>query len=157
MVDAMRRVLLGATPDGIVLSTRASRRLDELRDELGHRVDATRTVVLHDADGCRWWTWAGGRANAVLHAALDRTIIGRVELVCVTTRTDVLHEIGKARPFPCQIQILDGGLYDRFDLRIKHAGLVGTTAMLRDQRRCLRSLAVGGEESVHIRTPNPEG
>ncbi|MBB1502064.1 DEAD/DEAH box helicase [Propioniciclava sp. MC1683] len=71
LVDAMRRVLLGEIPDGTVLSARASRRLNELRDELGHRVDATRTVVLHDADGCRWWTWAGGRANAVLHAALE--------------------------------------------------------------------------------------
>lgn len=70
LVDAMRRVLLGATPAGVVLSGRASVRLDELREELAHRVDATRTVVLHDEDGCRWWTWAGGRANAVLHAAV---------------------------------------------------------------------------------------
>lgn len=71
LVDAMRQVLLGADPVGVVLSSRASRRLAELRSELGDRVDPTRTVVLHDADGCRWWTWAGGRANAVLHAALD--------------------------------------------------------------------------------------
>ena len=71
LVDAMRRVLLGALPAGVALSARASERLAELRDQLGDRVDAARTVVLHDADGTRWWTWAGGRANAVLHAALD--------------------------------------------------------------------------------------
>ena len=70
LVDAMRRVLLGATPDGVALSGRASERLAWLRTELGDRVDAERTVVWHEDDETRWWTWAGGRANAVLHAAL---------------------------------------------------------------------------------------
>ena len=70
LVDAIRRVLLGSLPDGVTLSARASERLGELRSDLGDQVDADRTVVLHEADGCRWWTWAGGRANAVLHAAL---------------------------------------------------------------------------------------
>lgn len=71
LVDAMRRVLLGSAPAGVVLSGRASERLGVLRGELGDRVDADRTVVLHAEDETRWWTWAGGRANAVLHAALD--------------------------------------------------------------------------------------
>ncbi|BEH01464.1 DEAD/DEAH box helicase [Brooklawnia propionicigenes] len=71
LVDAMRRVLLGATPHGVGLSGRASERLAGLRAELGDRVDAERTVVLHEDGQTRWWTWAGGRANAVLHAALD--------------------------------------------------------------------------------------
>lgn len=71
LVDAMRRVLLGAEPTGVALTRRARDRLDELREELADRVDPERTVVLRDADGCRWWTWAGGRANAVLHAALE--------------------------------------------------------------------------------------
>lgn len=70
LVDAMRRVLLGATPDGLVLSGRASERLAWQRAEFGDRVDAERSVVLHEDDETRWWTWAGGRANAVLHAAL---------------------------------------------------------------------------------------
>lgn len=71
LVGAMRRVLLGAEPDGVALTHRAGQRLGELRAELADRVDQERTVVLRDADGCRWWTWAGGRANAVLHAALE--------------------------------------------------------------------------------------
>jgi len=71
LTDAMRRVLLGATPEGVSLSGRASRRLAQLRAELGDRVDADRTVVLHGGGQTRWWPWAGGRANAVLHAALD--------------------------------------------------------------------------------------
>ena len=70
LVDAMRRVLLGATPAGVVLSGRAAERLASLREQLADQVDAERTVVLHDDGGTRWWTWAGGRANAVLHAAL---------------------------------------------------------------------------------------
>lgn len=71
LVDAMRRVLLGASLDGVAMSGRASERLELLRTQLGDRVDADRTVILHDEDGTRWWTWAGGRANAVLHAALN--------------------------------------------------------------------------------------
>nr|NLI49105.1 DEAD/DEAH box helicase [Propionibacterium sp.] len=70
LVDAIRRVLLGAIPAGVILSGRASERLDGLRAERADQVDADRTVVLHaDGETC-WWTWAGGRANAVLHAAL---------------------------------------------------------------------------------------
>ena len=70
LVDAMRRVLLGATPDGVTLSGRVAQRLEWLRGERGDQVDADRTVVLHaDGETC-WWTWAGGRANAVLHGAL---------------------------------------------------------------------------------------
>ncbi len=71
LMNAMRRILLGKLPDGVVWSGRASERLAVLRAELGERVDADRTVVLHEGGETRWWTWAGGRANAVLHAALD--------------------------------------------------------------------------------------
>ena len=71
LVDAMRRVLLGAEPNGVELSRRARQRLNELRVEMAHRVDAQRTVLLHESGDTRWWTWAGSRANAVLWAALD--------------------------------------------------------------------------------------
>lgn len=70
LTDAMRRVLLGAEPAGVQQSRRAGGRLGVLREEWGTRVDADRTVVLRDADGLRWWTWAGSRGNAVLHAAM---------------------------------------------------------------------------------------
>lgn len=71
LVDAMRRVLLGADPIAVQLSARARGRLDGLRAEWANRVDAERTVLLHEDCATRWWTWAGGRANAVLRAALD--------------------------------------------------------------------------------------
>lgn len=71
LVDAMRRVLLGELPEGVSLTERASTRLAQLRVELADRVDDDRTVVLHEEGRTRWWTWAGGRANAVLSAALE--------------------------------------------------------------------------------------
>ena len=67
----MRRVLLGARPDGVVLTKRAQEALAALEIDLAPRVDLDRTVLLHDEDKTRWWTWAGGRANAVLSAALE--------------------------------------------------------------------------------------
>ncbi len=71
LVDAMRQVLLGARPGGVVLTKRAQEALAALEIGLAPRVDLDRTVLLHDEDRTRWWTWAGGSANAVLSAALD--------------------------------------------------------------------------------------
>lgn len=71
LTDAMRRVLLGEEPSGATFTRRATQRIAEVREQWASRVDATRSVVLRDAEGLRWWTWAGSRANAVLHAALD--------------------------------------------------------------------------------------
>jgi len=71
LTDAMRRVLLGADPAGVLVSRRAASRIADVREAWATRVDPTRSVVLRDAEGLRWWTWAGSRANAVLHAALD--------------------------------------------------------------------------------------
>lgn len=71
LVDAMRRVLLGSNPIGVQLSSRALNRLEWLRGEWENRVDPHGTVLLHEAGSTRWWTWAGGRSNAVLRAALD--------------------------------------------------------------------------------------
>lgn len=69
--DATRRVLLGATPAGVILTRRAVHRLEALREEYADRIAENATVV-STADGrrVRWWTWAGARANATLVAAL---------------------------------------------------------------------------------------
>ncbi|MEZ6036553.1 MAG: DEAD/DEAH box helicase [Planctomycetota bacterium] len=66
---AIRRVLatgkLAGTP-----SHRAQAELEELRDELSW-VDELGTVIVHGKDGeCRWWTFAGLRANTMLAEAL---------------------------------------------------------------------------------------
>jgi ATP-dependent Lhr-like helicase len=42
-----------------------------VRSDHADRVDPASTLVVHDGSRTRWWTWAGGRANAVLIAALQ--------------------------------------------------------------------------------------
>ena len=69
--DAIRRLLLGATPAGVSLTRRTQDRLADLREGMAHRVDDQGTVVAADDRRVRWWTWAGARANAVLAAAID--------------------------------------------------------------------------------------
>jgi ATP-dependent Lhr-like helicase len=69
--DATRRVLLGATPAGVLLSKRALTKLDELREEYSQRALDGSTVLVREPNGrLRWWTWAGARANAVLVSGL---------------------------------------------------------------------------------------
>ncbi len=70
-VDAQRRVLLGALPTRTRLSRRAIEHLPVVHAEYLNRVDADSTLVVTDAGRTRWWTWAGGRANAILVAALE--------------------------------------------------------------------------------------
>ncbi len=72
LADAIRRVLLGADPQGVRLTRRAISRVARVRQELGDRVWADGTVLQEDGGRMRWWTWAGARANAVLVGALDR-------------------------------------------------------------------------------------
>lgn len=69
--DAIRRVLLGATPAGVALTDRATTRLARLRAELSDQVWVDGTVLASDGAYMRWWTWAGAKANAVLVSALD--------------------------------------------------------------------------------------
>lgn len=85
LCDAMRRVLLGADLPAVRLSRRAVARLDAVRDEARHLVDPAGTVLTRDGDQVRWWTWAGGRGNAVLAAALAEVA---PELVDDTSRFD---------------------------------------------------------------------
>lgn len=68
--DAIRRVLLGAVPPGASLSTRAVQRHESLGAEYADRVSEDCTVLGMEGARLRWWTFAGGRANAVLTAAL---------------------------------------------------------------------------------------
>lgn len=70
LTDAIRRVLLGADPAGVTISQRAAAELENQRTQWAKCVDSDRTVVLLENGESSCWTWAGGRANAVLHAAL---------------------------------------------------------------------------------------
>lgn len=71
LVEAQRRVLLGAQPDSVELTDRALAALGRARDEEAGHVDAGCTLVRTEGSRTRWWTWAGGRANAMLTAALE--------------------------------------------------------------------------------------
>ncbi len=71
LVQAERRVVLGLEPSALTVSARAAERLPVARAEHLERVDEVCTVVSTVEGRTRWWTWAGGRANAVLTAALE--------------------------------------------------------------------------------------
>ena len=71
LVDAQRRVLLGDVPERVQRSRRATDHLPVVRADLLNRVDRDSTLVVTVGARTRWWTWAGGRANAVLMAALE--------------------------------------------------------------------------------------
>lgn len=80
LTDAMRRVALGADMPGVSLTKRATERLELVRREAEPTVAEGSSLVLPHASGqARWWTWAGGRANGVLAAALTWVGAGLVD------------------------------------------------------------------------------
>jgi len=86
---AMRDVLAGTDPAGVHLSKRATATLAELRHDAPWAQPGT-TAVVRDAGKAYWWTFAGLRANAALHAALGSLAAGpqpdnlRIELDLAT-------------------------------------------------------------------------
>jgi hypothetical protein len=84
---------LGVTPD-VEVSQRASKVLAAHREESRHRVWELGTVVAPRGDELWWFTWAGGRGNARLAAALDHIadIGGQPET------TDCCHARRSIRP-----------------------------------------------------------
>ena len=80
LTNAVRRTLLGADAPGVRLSKRASTALAAVRDEYSDTVAEGTTVVTVEAQtGRRWWTWTGGRGNALLAAALTAVSPGLVD------------------------------------------------------------------------------
>jgi ATP-dependent Lhr-like helicase len=73
MVRAQRDVVLGAEPPATV-SARATEALRRLRTELGSLVAEGGTVLRRVGSQVTWWTWAGGRTNATLAAALPAVV-----------------------------------------------------------------------------------
>jgi ATP-dependent Lhr-like helicase len=73
LCQAKRHVLLGADPDA-ELSKRAVAELAKTREQDGHRAAPAATVIEQRGDDLRWWTWAGGRGNATLAAALPHLV-----------------------------------------------------------------------------------
>ncbi len=70
----MRSVVLGVSP-AVRLSGRAEAQMEVVRADLAECADEAATVVGRDHAGrMYWWTWAGGRANASLAAALPSVL-----------------------------------------------------------------------------------
>ncbi|MDB4947825.1 MAG: Lhr-like helicase [Gemmatimonadetes bacterium] len=64
LCQAIKRVLAGGDP-GVVLSRRATTRLQAVRDEFPWVREGVTTVIRsHDRGDSEWWTFAGGRYNA---------------------------------------------------------------------------------------------
>ncbi|WP_369133019.1 hypothetical protein [Modestobacter sp. I12A-02662] len=71
---------LGADMPGVSLTRRATERLAVVREDVAPTVSTDTSLVLpHDSGQARWWTWAGGRANGVLAAALSAAAPGLVD------------------------------------------------------------------------------
>jgi ATP-dependent Lhr-like helicase len=70
LCQAMRRVLLGDDPKGVLLTKRANQALNRLRAEYVNRVHRRYALVHQEDARVRWWTWAGAQANATIVAAL---------------------------------------------------------------------------------------
>jgi len=68
LCQAIRQVLAGEAVSD-VWSRRASERMTTLRTEYSWVTDEG-TFLIRSADGCRWWTFAGTRANMALANAL---------------------------------------------------------------------------------------
>ena len=73
--DAIRNVLAGEDPPGVVLTTRASERLDRLRASF-RWVQPGKTAVTLGESGMRWWTFAGLHANASIMAGMGDLLGG---------------------------------------------------------------------------------
>lgn len=70
LAQSVRAVLLGEGP-GVALSRRADAALERLRSERSASVHPGGTVLAREDMAARWWTYAGGRANTGLAAALS--------------------------------------------------------------------------------------
>jgi ATP-dependent helicase Lhr and Lhr-like helicase len=71
----MRQVVLGTSPNGISLTSRTERIIEELRESYRDRVSSDAFVVrLPSGSPGRWWTWAGTTANRSLRASLPGVV-----------------------------------------------------------------------------------
>lgn len=103
LCQAMREVVLGVEP-AVTLTRRAQRELLRIRHDHRFHVAQDPTVVIRDGAGrLRWWTWAGGRANASLSAALP----------------DVLESAGRADNL--SLRLRDGAHFDDLRRAIREA------------------------------------
>lgn len=75
LCDAIRNVLSGEDPAGVILTDRASSGLEDLRSEL-RWVRPGHTAIVTGAGDMTWWTFAGLHANAGIMASMGKLLGG---------------------------------------------------------------------------------
>ena len=75
LCDAIRSVLAGQDPAGVVLTKRASEELERVRSSF-RWVQRGKTAVTYGESGMRWWTFAGLHANAGIMAGMGDLLGG---------------------------------------------------------------------------------
>lgn len=71
----MRDVILGAQPDGVTFTDRATKVLVALRQSYADTASSERLLIYLPGDSAgRWWTWAGTAGNRTLQASLPHVV-----------------------------------------------------------------------------------
>lgn len=158
-------MLLGALPDGVTLTKRATEALAGYRSQRAADVHPTSIVIRRDDRGdWRWWTWAGAKANRTLAAWAPDLIPPRqrlgaesVRLHSDLTRDDIRDGIAAVlasndRPLPAVDARAVKGLkfsaalpiaLAQRTLAVRGMDTLGATAVLRDSV----SYRIGGDQS----------
>lgn len=105
MMQAMREILLGATPD-VQISKRAQEHLPQLRASQSEIVEQSGLVLRRTEETLAFWTWAGLKANITLLAALgaydaraDNAMIRLPAAMTIADIRDVASGVTDAVPF----------------------------------------------------------
>lgn len=98
--DAIREVAAGDDPANVQLSKRAVEKLGEIRLEMSWATSGATTLEYEEVrQRTRWWTFAGGKANHVLSAALVASgidVMGRDDLMITMTKRQSTMKLREA-------------------------------------------------------------
>jgi ATP-dependent Lhr-like helicase len=109
LTRGMRSIILGQTPAGVTLTSRANQLLDTIRSSYADVVSADATLLVVPSEGAgRWWTWAGSAANRTLQASLPGLVDSRQRIdeqslrllpgVSVREASDALADVNWRQP-----------------------------------------------------------
>jgi ATP-dependent Lhr-like helicase len=149
MMQAMREILLGATPD-VQVSKRAQEHLPQLCASQSGTVEETGLVMRRSEESQGFWTWAGLKANLTLLAALgiddarsDNAMIRLPTSVTIADIREAASRVSVALPFvpPQMIQEL------KFSAALPLELAVGTLA---DRVRDPQAAAASSSSSISI-------
>ncbi|WP_220126149.1 DEAD/DEAH box helicase [Pseudarthrobacter sp. B4EP4b] len=113
MMQAMREILLGATPD-VQISKRAKEHLPQLRASQSETVEQSGLVLRRSEAGQVFWTWAGLKANLTLLGALgiddaraDNAMLRLPISVTIADIREAANRVAVALPF-VPLQMIQG-------------------------------------------------